>query len=1044
MKIYFENLTNNQNNQNVDNSNKISHRNSSGAGTQYNRMGFKIDISGTVMDNKAYEGHGKTAEDVMMEANGRNIALERNYMAVMSNSMSSADFARLQKEGFHIGQVDVETIVTVVDKIKAAMAASGQVVIGYTDDLSMEELKKITGNVSLAVSISKSFSGQNVPLTKDNVRSAVDAFTKAQQIPSLSDGALKYMITNKQAPTIDNVYLAGYSSTADSRVQAKGFFADDLAGYYGRKADGMSYDKLSAQMEKVISESGYQVDEKALSEAKWLVESGIPLTTESFTMLHELKDISFPMEPDKLFDAIARAVAEGKRPQDALLTKETDIYRQAKELLYTVNSATDEAVSRVVSQGQSFTIRSLRQAMQYIRTEQGDVGARNENKDLRFSREALQNTDPSLIRARRQLEEVRLQMTVEANVKLIKSGFSIDTAMMSEVIDKLKALEADKSQILFGTDNPEELTNRQETYQETLYKSSAIKGMPLDLIGKFAFLERKVTLDSVYEKGILLADEYQKAGRAYETMMTVPRADLGDSIKDAFRNIDFLLIDMEMEPSVQNNRAVRILAYNQMPINKESIAIVKNADETLRRVVEKLTPANTLYMVRDGVNPLEMDLNELYNYLEQIPQTKESDIEKFAKFIYKLDKKKEITPEEKEACIGIFRLMRQIEKGDYSSLGSVIDSNRSLTLMNLLSAVRTKNTGHINRNIDDNFGGVESLSVSGPLITEQINSYYSKKIDHIYESLEPEKLLQLDLDSDTTIEELETALDSMEKDEELENEYMRQQLEDVRQVSKVSDEAIEAVLEGKVTKNADYFLAADYLRNYRGETMRRLQRFAKQTDKFTNRITTGDKPLEEELKEAVDALYEGFNDKDAAYEGYTHFIETADEILTETSMLAGAQQIDMKSMVMYSKQMHFLSDMAREENYEIPITIDDEVTSINLKIIHNKQETRKVSISLQTLELSKVTAVFSVEADGIKGLIASNSKDGLEQLKLYGERITKEIGIRVDKNVDLQFVHSSKQDIKEEMREDTDEQVNTGDLYQIAKGFIFAIKKERN
>lgn len=1023
MKINFEMANNNQN---VEN-NKTSYSSHSKAVYNYNRMGFKIDISGSVMDNKAYQGHGKTAEDVMMSASQKNVALERNYMAVMSNSMSGADFAKLQKDGYRVGDMDIETVVTIIDKIKATMAQSGQVVVGYTDDLSAEQLKQITGNISLAVSIQKSFARHNVPATSENVRGAAQAFAKAQQIPPLSDGAMKYLITNNQEATIDNAYLAGYSSLSDSKMQAQGYFADDMSGYYGRKADGMNVDKLNAQMQKVIEQAGLSVYKGTMNEAKWLVESGMMLTVDALNQIHDLKAISFPLDPDSIVDSIARALSEGKKPQDALLTEANDIYSQARKLMEDVSEITDEVVAKVVEEKQPLTIRNLQKAMQSFLFEAAPP---------------KQEESQALLTARRQLEEVRLQMTMEANVKLLKSGFSIDTAPISEVVEKLKAMEEDSSERLYGTQSKDEALAREQIYKDTLYKTNAIKEMPISLVGKFAFLERGVTLDHVYEKGIALANEYAAANRSYETMMTTPRSDLGDSIQSAFRNIDHLLYDMGMEASVQNNRAVRILAYNQIPINKESMAIVKNADETLRRVVEKMTPANTLYMVRDGVNPLQMNLEELYTYLNQIPQTQETDVEKFSKFIYKLDKRNEISQEEKEACIGIFRLFRQIEKGDYRAVGAVVDANQTLTLQNLLTAVRTHQTGSFDETVDASFGANTGQTQGKSLITDQINQYYTKQLHDIYEKLEPEKLINVSLMGDTTVEELQNAMEEAAVDETLEQAYEKEQLDNLRNVSKVSDEAINTVLEGKVTKSADYYLAAEYLQNYRGVTMNHLYRFARQTDKVTKRAATGEPPLNKSLAEAEEALYQNFDSKEAAKESYDNFIKTAKEVLEETTMLAGTQEIDLNSMVMFSKQMQFLSDMAREENYEIPITIGDEVTSINLKLVHNKAETKKVSISLQTMELSKVSAQFEATENGIRGFIASSSKDGLEQLKSYEAAIVSQIKQRTNKEVSVQFAYSGKQDFKlEATRNNTDETIDTKELYQVAKGFLFAMKE---
>ena len=76
---------------------------------------YALDISGKVMDNNAYGGHGKTAEEVMQDAGLIDLATQRDYMTVMSNTMSDEDFQRLKEEGYHPGDMDIEEVVTIVD-----------------------------------------------------------------------------------------------------------------------------------------------------------------------------------------------------------------------------------------------------------------------------------------------------------------------------------------------------------------------------------------------------------------------------------------------------------------------------------------------------------------------------------------------------------------------------------------------------------------------------------------------------------------------------------------------------------------------------------------------------------------------------------------------------------------------------------------------------------------------------------------------------------------------------------------------------------------
>ncbi|MDE6675908.1 MAG: hypothetical protein K2K19_14050, partial [Acetatifactor sp.] len=78
--------------------------------------------------------------------------------------------------------------------------------------------------------------------------------------------------------------------------------------------------------------------------------------------------------------------------------------------------------------------------------------------------------------------------------------------------------------------------------------------------------------------------------------------------------------------------------------------------------------------------------------------------EKYSRFLYKLEKRGEITPEEKSAFIGCYRLLRQIEKGDSAAIGSIVNTGAEMNFSTLLSAVRSRRAGHMNTLIDDAVG----------------------------------------------------------------------------------------------------------------------------------------------------------------------------------------------------------------------------------------------------------------------------------------------------------------------------------------------------
>ena len=245
--------------------------------------GFALDISGTVMDNSAYACHGRTAEEVMQNAGQQDITARRNYMAVMSNSMSDEDFAKLWEDGFHPGSTDIETVVTIVDHIKAALLQGGTQVVGYTDDLAEEKLADITGSSVFARELQKQFSQHDIPLTEENIQAVTDAWHTMEKAGGLSegarsdsalpDGAVKYLIENELPPTVENLYLAKFSAKDDGSRQGKGYYAEgDVAGYFAKKPEEIHYEQLMPQIEKVIEEAGFLVGSDTIDSAKWLIE----------------------------------------------------------------------------------------------------------------------------------------------------------------------------------------------------------------------------------------------------------------------------------------------------------------------------------------------------------------------------------------------------------------------------------------------------------------------------------------------------------------------------------------------------------------------------------------------------------------------------------------------------------------------------------------------------------------------------------------------------------------------------------------------------
>ena len=562
MKITFDN---NNTNQNVDKVTTTPYRDTRTEKTAQ-AGAFALDISGTVMDNTAYKGQGKTAEEVMQDAGQTDVAVQRDYMTVMSNTMSEEDYNRMMKDGCQVGDMDIEEVVTIVDKIKAELIKGGTQVAGYTDQIDADTLREITGSEAFASELRRQFEKHDIPLTEENVRNAKKAYDKATELRELSDGAAKYMVENQMEPTIDNLYRAGYSSTADGSRQGRGYYADS-AGYYARKAEDFNWQQLRPQMEKVLEEAGLEVNDKTLEDARWLIEKGIPLTPESVAAFYRLDTLTLPQDERQILSAVAAAIADGKSAGAANLADGRSNLEKAVEYIERFDKITDEAVDQTVAAGKDVTLANLEKTAEEIAggdapaaTDSAQDTKQSDNTTAKIPASQSDNTTaeiPANITARRQLEEIRLMMTVEVNRKLIGSGYAIDTTELEELVNTLRQLEERQRRLLFGETDTERAAEKAALYNETRSKVEELPYLPVAIAGRFRITDEDFTLNQVHISGTALRNQYDEAKERYETWMTTTRSDLGDSIQKAFRNVDSILEDLGMEISEDSLRSLR-------------------------------------------------------------------------------------------------------------------------------------------------------------------------------------------------------------------------------------------------------------------------------------------------------------------------------------------------------------------------------------------------------------------------------------------------------------------------------------------------------
>lgn len=1027
---------------------------------------YALDISGMVTDNNAYSEHGRSKSDVMQDMGVQldNLAVQRDLMTVMSNIMSTEDFNKMMEDGFDPSKLEPEQVVTIVDHIKAEMAKSGQVVAGYNDDLNQEKLTEILGSSSLAKEVEQALRKSDMPVNEENVSAMKETLDKASSVSELDDAGKKYMLENHLEPTVENIYRASFSAHGDGTKQSKGYFSQEMPGYYAKKAEVVDIKSMEPQIEKAIEKMnlGNQSREESMEQAKWLVSKGIPLTEPNMQKLGELLSISFPLKQEEVIEAGVNSLVKGNVPSEGnLLFDKGSIYEKANRLLEETATVSKEAVMETVSKDEEITLENITKAQKQI--ENGKIGKERVaelsamvERVTESSVEIQMEMSVKYVRAARNLAEVQLRMTVDANIRLLKSDFAIDTMPLTELVEALKQQEESLSVSFFGKENSEQIGEKAALFNQTRNILEEIPYMPAAVIGRLQ-VSAEVSLTTVHTEGAALKAQYQAAGVSYEALMTAPRADLGDSIKKAFANVDDILADMGQELSEDNRKAVRILGYNNTPITEEAIEETKATYLQVENVVKAMTPQRTLSLIREGMNPLTMSLEELEAYLNGMERTPEEETAKYSRFLYELEKNGQITESERGAYIGIYRLFHQIEKSDGAVIGSLMNQGAELTLGNLLTATRNRKAGHKDYTIDDNFGALSETVLRGTSISGQIEKGIAevRQAHAVWENLSVDKLQQMEITEQSTLAELKDGL--MNNTSDSDNAVQQAMIQDTKQALEnaagVESTVLEVLQEQGMPLTAENILATKELFFNKGNLVKQVKIYAANWKEAENHNGQADNisglDYEKWMNDSAGEVVNQFTEFESAQKAMEEWEKNVETILQETMTKRAETTVDMKALALGFKQLSLMSSFRKQENYQVPMEINGEMTSVNLILMQGEEEKGTVSITMETESFGKAGVKFSISENTIESYFVADSEMGKEKLQAAGESV---LGILQKKGMEIgetNYVNAHAKGRKEfnfltfsqSNVDNNNKSVATVQLYEVAKTFLSGMQK---
>ena len=785
---------------------------------------------------------------------------------------------------------------------------------------------------------------------------------------SFNNNEIIYLLHNDMPVNEDNLYKAHFSGTKiDNTV-----------------LDEKVFEEMKPQIENVIEQAGLSVDDETLAAAKLLINNDIPITTDNIRRYDELKEYVGKDASEVLADISNREVID-----------------PAEKLLKDINNISPDLVYDMAKDGKEVTIaKAVRELGLDINKKESP--AKTENGRLFETDESLSTyekdleagtLDPKAVTARRQMEEIRLSMTMEASVRRTSVDVNVDTRELSKFVNMLRDVERRMLGDAFKNAGVEPSNENLLTYNEFMGKVSDIAGAPMEILAAPLANEGTFTVSSLHVRAMTVSAEYnirtagtQDAGtkietvqttgqaaltgqvgrdvqqarfetvaRSYESVGTAPRYDMGDSISKAFNNVRDILESMDMPVNNETERAVKILGYNRIEITEENISEVINYDRQVNELIDNLYPEAALGLIKDHINPMDVSIEDLNKTIRDKRYNEGvTEAEDFASYLRDMERNGEVSAEERESYIGIYRMMNKLAKSGDREAGWLFANSSRLTVRNLLSAMRSHKNAGVDVSVDDAFGALSDINVKGSRIDAQIESAFKER-------------------PDVAPVDAEDIAGDIKRFEELGEEVSEFIRENNIEFSMVNAFAVDSMLN---TPGGIYQLVSELLANMNFSADETGNIVDEETEHMTDSMSGEDIDIDITAFE-MDSILESLRGSEEMSLKYDDLRNQITEMMYKMGAGGRIGSLDIASFKTINAGFNIMSSMAKRENFQIPVKTGDGINVINLSVVHNEENRGSINVNMKTASLGNISCDIRVsEERTLFGHIISDTSDG--------------------------------------------------------------------
>lgn len=920
----------------------------------------KTDTASSVMEN--FQEYMRDKQEKAKEA-GEDMASKekaaKEQAKEVSRSISSEEQRQLEMMGIDVETANMTDLMGMVNTLRynaesqetAELMAKIAVDKGEVGSMTMIGGRVTVGGTELSgvsvsdVLVADSEAAQEKNPVTDSVQA--DTFTSEQSI-KLSDNEAVYLLKNNMELTKANVYKAHYSGV--------------------KLAEGVS-DKVLADMEsqlnKVIEQAGLAVEEETMEATKLLVNNDIPLTTDNLRKYMDMKQL------------MGKTCDEAGIPEKAIAVSNEELDSKAAKLYEDIRSIDPKLLYDMVAKGKTATIAA---AVKYSKTT-GTVDDNVLSSKTETEPSQPMFTDAKAVTAMRQMEEIRLSMTTAMAGKLIKMDMNVDTRELSKVVSMLKDIENQMAKDAFYAVGVAPTEENVSLYQEVSAKVNAIGKAPegvvaAPLMGEAFTIEglhRRIEPTMAMQDGAMEGQTGEGAGaestavsgsymetvrRSYEAVGTAPRRDMGDSITKAFANVQDILQEMDMPVNYETERAVRILGYNQLQITEENINQIIDYDRQVNDMLNTFYPEAVIGMIKDGINPLDVPIDELNkkirdkNYNQGVTEAKN-----FATYLRDMEKQGELTPAERDAYVGMYRVMEKLSKSGDREAGYLFANGSRLTVRNLITAMRSRKAAGVDVGIDDGFGMLQDMTVKGKRMDEQIEGAFAGGTEGI----------QLEDQTLSLSETMELLTDNVER-------FMEENSIDI---TAVNVQAVSIMLNNS---GSVYSLVSELLGKMKFNTNTKAEMIDEEAENMADSMVGEDVPVDiaDLTKElALDSILEQLRGSEEMSLKYDDLRANLTELMYQWGAAGTLTQMDIATIKTVSAGFNIMSNMAKEDKFQIPVDTDQGTKVMNLTIKKHGENPGLVQVSMNTEAYGEISVAVKCDEKGaLTGQMVSDTSEG--------------------------------------------------------------------